>query len=180
VPGVESATDANATVLLYELAHGHPGRWPEDLASLSPLVARQVALGRATGSAEYQRALALRAAFRQELIDTFESVDVLLHPTVAGPAPRAEERVSTRATTRRTAAWSLAGVPVLALPCGFAAGGLPLGLSLVGSPEDEWRLLAIGVAYQGLSAWHAAEPPNAAASRGDVAVKENARAGGAG
>jgi amidase len=34
--------------------------------------------------------------------------------------------------------------PVLALPCGFTASGLPIGLQVVGRPHGEHALLAQG------------------------------------
>jgi len=37
---------------------------------------------------------------------------------------------------------SLTGCPVVALPCGFSAAGLPIGMQLIGRPGDEARLLS--------------------------------------
>ena len=39
---------------------------------------------------------------------------------------------------------SATGCPVLALPCGFTRGGLPVGVQVVGPARSETELLAIG------------------------------------
>jgi amidase len=37
---------------------------------------------------------------------------------------------------------SLVGMPCLSIPCGWTAGGLPVGMQIVGPPLSERRLLA--------------------------------------
>jgi aspartyl-tRNA(Asn)/glutamyl-tRNA(Gln) amidotransferase subunit A len=54
-------------------------------------------------------------------------------------------------------AGNLAGLPALALPCGFA-GRLPVALQVVGAPLSENLLLAIGKEYQGHTDWHRRRP----------------------
>ena len=41
----------------------------------------------------------------------------------------------------------MAGYPHLTVPAGFVRG-LPLGLSFVGRPFSEWKLLAMGQAFE--------------------------------
>ena len=60
------------------------------------------------------------------------------------------------------------GLPELALPIGFTAGGLPIGTILGGKPYGEDRLLAVAAAYQAVTDWHHRRPadpvvPSAAA-----------------
>jgi Asp-tRNA(Asn)/Glu-tRNA(Gln) amidotransferase A subunit family amidase len=45
------------------------------------------------------------------------------------------------------------GHPVLALPCGFAASGLPLGLHLIGRRYAEAMLLRIAQGYEQAAGW---------------------------
>jgi aspartyl-tRNA(Asn)/glutamyl-tRNA(Gln) amidotransferase subunit A len=69
------------------------------------------------------------------------------------------ERMDVRsALIRLTRPFNLSGHPACALPCGFTAGGLPIGLQLVGRPFDEGTLFRIGHGYQQLSDWHVKEP----------------------
>lgn len=50
------------------------------------------------------------------------------------------------------------GLPALSVPCGFGAGGLPVGFHLVGGPFGEADLLAVGEQYQAATSWHEAVP----------------------
>jgi aspartyl-tRNA(Asn)/glutamyl-tRNA(Gln) amidotransferase subunit A len=43
---------------------------------------------------------------------------------------------------------NLAGLPGLAVPCGFTKAGLPVGLQLMGRPFDEAKLLRIARAFE--------------------------------
>jgi Asp-tRNA(Asn)/Glu-tRNA(Gln) amidotransferase A subunit family amidase len=65
---------------------------------------------------------------------------------------------STRRLVRLTYAWSLAGVPALALPCGISDSGLPVGLQLAAAPYREATLLRVGAAYQHETDWHLRRP----------------------
>ncbi len=61
---------------------------------------------------------------------------------------------------------TLTGHPVLCLPCGVDADGLPFGLQIVGRRWDERRLLAIGAALEAALA----EIPGCARPRPDLAA----------
>ena len=54
---------------------------------------------------------------------------------------------------------NLAGLPGMSIPCGFGAGGLPVGLQIVGNYWDEARMLAAAHAYQQATDWHTLVPP---------------------
>jgi len=79
---------------------------------------------------------------------------------MADCAPRTPGAVDAfwAAYPRLTRPFSYVGVPVLALPCGFAASGVPIGCQLVGRPHEEERLLAVAHAYQTATDWHRAAP----------------------
>jgi aspartyl-tRNA(Asn)/glutamyl-tRNA(Gln) amidotransferase subunit A len=53
---------------------------------------------------------------------------------------------------------NLAGIPALSIPCGFA-GGLPLGLQIMGPHFSEARLLNLAHRFQQETDWHARVPP---------------------
>jgi aspartyl-tRNA(Asn)/glutamyl-tRNA(Gln) amidotransferase subunit A len=55
--------------------------------------------------------------------------------------------------------WDSTGNPVLAVPIGFTASGLPLSMQIAGRPFDEATVLAAGNAYQGATDWHRRVPP---------------------
>ena len=54
---------------------------------------------------------------------------------------------------------SLAGLPALALPAGFGANGLPMGMQLFGPTGADAKILALGQAYHLATDWPGKEPP---------------------
>jgi len=56
-------------------------------------------------------------------------------------------------TTLQTMPFNVTGNPVLAIPTGFAKGGLPLGMQIVGRAFDEPTVLRIAAAYEAASGW---------------------------
>jgi aspartyl-tRNA(Asn)/glutamyl-tRNA(Gln) amidotransferase subunit A len=55
-------------------------------------------------------------------------------------------------------AWNVTGQPVLAVPNGFGANGLPLGMQILGRPFGESTILRIGHAYERATDWHTRRP----------------------
>src|SRR6185436_18386993 len=53
---------------------------------------------------------------------------------------------------------SMTGLPAVSVPCGFNAGGLPIGLQLIGRALDEPTLLRAAHAYEQATPWHAKRP----------------------
>jgi len=49
---------------------------------------------------------------------------------------------------------NITGQPALALPIGFGATGLPLGMQILGRPFEDATVLKVGHAYQQQSNWH--------------------------
>ncbi|TMK48890.1 MAG: amidase, partial [Actinobacteria bacterium] len=90
------------------------------------------------------------------LVSALESADVLVTPTVPCVAPTHEEAASpaegrprrpiTIKLTRIPGPVNVAGLAALSVPCGLAAGGLPIGLQLIG--RDEETVLNLGAAYE--------------------------------
>lgn len=112
---------------------------------------------------------AYRASYRvKELFrKAFEDVDVMLTPTTLRTASIiGEEQVMVGDTEMTpggafaslTMPFNVAGLPALALPCGFDAGGLPISLQLAGRPFDEATVLRAGWAYEQATEWHTRRP----------------------
>jgi aspartyl-tRNA(Asn)/glutamyl-tRNA(Gln) amidotransferase subunit A len=57
-----------------------------------------------------------------------------------------------------TARFNIAQTPALSLLCGFSSGGLPIGMSVVGRPFDEWSVFKIAHAYEQATDWHTRRP----------------------
>ena len=66
---------------------------------------------------------------------------------------------------------SLIGLPALSLPCGFGAGGLPMGMQLIGRAGADAAVLAAGAAYHAATDWPGrCPPPDAGAGAGAGAM----------
>ena len=72
------------------------------------------------------------------------------------------------ALSRFTRFVNFLGLPALAVPAGFDASGLPVGLQVVGAPGSEALLLEIGSRLQAGSNWHSRVPR---AIAGDISAE---------
>ena len=53
---------------------------------------------------------------------------------------------------------NIAGLPSLALPCGFDKENMPIGMQLIGRPFEDGTILSAGNAYQGITDYHKKKP----------------------
>jgi aspartyl-tRNA(Asn)/glutamyl-tRNA(Gln) amidotransferase subunit A len=94
--------------------------------------------------AYYLRAQKVRTLIRRDFDAAFERCDVVAGPVAPGPAFRLGEKTGDPLQMYLadifTITCNLAALPGLSVPCGLA-GGLPVGLQLVGRPFDEAGLL---------------------------------------
>jgi aspartyl-tRNA(Asn)/glutamyl-tRNA(Gln) amidotransferase subunit A len=111
-----------------------------------------------------------RALIRRQVLDALTTHDVLVAPTAHRPAPAiasfttpitSTAEAAARFFTRRsfTTPAALAGVPALAVPCGFSTSGLPLSLQIIGRRFDDATVLRVGHAYEQATDWHRRRPP---------------------
>lgn len=118
-------------------------------------------IGQRVTGAEYAQALRWIEQFELRLDRVFESVDALLHPTTPAPAPEIsgmDYAKAIRAIPKFTCVYASAGLPALALPCGFTDDGLPLSMELAGAAFAERKLLQLGHAFQKVTDFHLREP----------------------
>jgi len=59
--------------------------------------------------------------------------------------------------------FTLAGLPVVSMPVGFNADGLPMGMQIVGPAHGDLSVLALARAYESLTQWTQRIPPPALA-----------------
>lgn len=120
-------------------------------------------LGRSFTAMDYAGARVWMRCWQRYLERVFEEVDLIAHPTAPTVAPTIADCAATTAVTRRLAKflypWSLAQLPVLALPAGLAEHGMPCGLSLAAPWWREGVLFRAGTAFQRVTRWHLLEPP---------------------
>ncbi len=125
-------------------------------------VKKRIMLGSFVLSAGYFDEYYLKAQRVRTLVsDAFKSAlascDFLLLPTSAGTAYKIGEYQSDALRIYRddifTAPVNLAGLPSLALPCGFYKN-MPVGMQLVGRAFDEKTILSAGAAFQSVTDFH--------------------------
>jgi aspartyl-tRNA(Asn)/glutamyl-tRNA(Gln) amidotransferase subunit A len=103
-------------------------------------------------------------ALAQLLSGVLAASDVLLVPAIADAAVTIDslQRDAVDVSVghlRLNRPFNFTGVPALAVPVGFSAEGLPLGIQFVARPWGEQKLLACAAAYQAETDWHRRLPP---------------------
>ena len=111
--------------------------------------------------AYYLQAQRIRRLIADDFVEAFKQCDVIMGPTSPSTAFRLGEKaadpVQMYLSDIYTIAVNLAGLPGMSVPCGFA-GGLPVGLQLIGNYFDEARLLNVAHRYQQATDWHSRRP----------------------
>ena len=162
LPDIEPAFAAARGMIIADAAACHRERLANRPDDFGPDVREWLHDGAAIRPHEYEGFVEWRRGWRRTVAELFQSIDLVLSPTVGIPAPRiAECEAMTEVTldlTRLTTPWAFAGVPALSVPCGFSAQGLPVGLQLVAPWWNESLLLRVGAAYQSVTDWHLARP----------------------
>ncbi|MCE8034820.1 Asp-tRNA(Asn)/Glu-tRNA(Gln) amidotransferase subunit GatA [Billgrantia tianxiuensis] len=128
-------------------------------------VKRRILIGTHTLSegffdAYYKKAQQVRRLIRQDFLDAFEEVDVLMGPASPTPAfdlGAKKDPVSMYLQDIYTIAINLAGIPGMSVPAGFA-GSRPIGLQILGSHFTEARLLNVAHQFQQATDWHRQRP----------------------
>jgi amidase len=115
--------------------------------------------------AEFMRASATRSSFYQHLLTLFEKFDYLALPCTQVWPFEVEQRwpqeIVTSNGTRSMDTYhrwmesviyaTFAGLPCISIPCGFSAAGLPMGLQIIGKPQDDLGVLQLAHAYEGVA-----------------------------
>lgn len=108
------------------------------------------------------RASGERTRFYQQLVRLFEACDVLALPSaqvwpfdakLRHPSEIAGRTMDTYHRWMEVTIYAtLAGLPCVCVPAGFGAGGLPMGLQLIGRPRADADLLRIAAAWEAVAA----------------------------
>jgi len=107
--------------------------------------------------AYYLKAQKVRRLVKNDFIEAFKSVDVILCPTTPTPAfalgSKTKDRVNMYLSDVFTIAANLAGLPAMSLPAGMM-NNLPIGMQLIGNYFDEARMLNVAHQFQSITDWH--------------------------
>ena len=112
--------------------------------------------------AYYLQAQKIRRMIADDLQRAFQQCDVIagpVAPTVArGIGACCDAPLADYLADIYTLSASLAGLPAMSVPAGFGAGGMPVGLQLIGNYLQESRLLNVAHRLQQATDWHTKKP----------------------
>jgi aspartyl-tRNA(Asn)/glutamyl-tRNA(Gln) amidotransferase subunit A len=136
-------------------------------ALFGPEVKRRIMLGTYALSAGYYeayygQALKARTLIKNDFLEAFEDVDVIVAPTSPTTAFKIGERTSDPLSMYLS---DILTVPVnlsagcgISVPCGFDDDGLPIGLQFIGNTLQEATILNAAYAYEQATEWHKQAP----------------------
>ncbi len=156
--------------------YGHRCEDPKDLADLykrsrgegfGDEVKRRILVGAYALSsgyydAYYRKAQQVRRLIKQDFVDAFSEVDVIMGPTATSPAfefgTKGDDPVAMYLEDIYTIATNLAGLPGLSVPCGLV-DSKPVGLQMIGNYFAESKLLNVAHQYQQATDHHKQTAP---------------------
>jgi amidase len=143
---------------------------PVKRALLKPEAIFEVETGRNLSAYDLTAASMIRTEWYQVVRRFFERYDFLLLPTaqtfpfsadIHWPDMIAGNRMATyHEWMKGTLFVTMSGCPSLAVPAGFNAQGLPIGIQIVGPNRRELDCLSLGYAYEAATNWTNARLPS--------------------
>jgi aspartyl-tRNA(Asn)/glutamyl-tRNA(Gln) amidotransferase subunit A len=175
---VIAPAEASANLSRFDgVRYGHRCEDPADLQDLymrtreegfGEEVKRRILIGAYVLSAGfydayYNKAQRIRRLIKNDFEQAFEKVDLIIGPTSPSPAFKIGEKTSDPVQMYLediyTISTNLAGLPALSMPAGLA-GGLPVGVQLIGNYFDESTLLNAAHQFQLATDHHKQCAPN--------------------
>jgi aspartyl-tRNA(Asn)/glutamyl-tRNA(Gln) amidotransferase subunit A len=129
---------------------------------MDPVVAHRMIMGKDISAGQYLETTYMARQLRAQACRTLENIDALLVPTTLIPAKPVAE-IDTDVDNylaynarylSNTSIGNILNFCGLSVPCGFTAGGMPIGLLIYGKPFREDVVLRIGYAFQQATDWH--------------------------
>ncbi len=130
--------DANLAIQSTEAAEVHRRDFAERPDDYSPQARAKIETGNLIPATAYVQAQRLRRQFRRDIDESMTTLDALIMPAAAGPAPK---DLTTTGDTTFYSPWTTAGLPAITIPTGISQNGMPIGVQLVGRGHDDSGLL---------------------------------------
>ncbi|GBU26934.1 aspartyl/glutamyl-tRNA amidotransferase subunit A [Treponema sp. R8-4-B8] len=112
--------------------------------------------------AYYKKALQVRSLIKDAYTALFTKYNMILSPVAPTTAYRIGENSGDPMKMYMgdiyTVSINLAGLPSVALPCGFDSSGLPIGFQLIGDAFSENKLIGAAKVYQSRTDYHLQKP----------------------
>ncbi len=126
-------------IMAVEAAEFHGRQYREHPGKMGPEISKLLEEGLAVSGIRYAKALRHQRHFRLDMLRLLGDVDAFVTPATVTTAPAT---LASTGDPRFNAPWSYTGLPVVSVPCGLAADGMPAALQIVGPWLAEARLLA--------------------------------------
>ncbi|WP_295644662.1 amidase [uncultured Methylibium sp.] len=136
--GFDALVPLQKRIMFHEAARSLSHERVRHREALSPGLQAMLDEGLAIPVTQYQADLVAAADWRRRIDALFDDHDLLLAPSTTGEAPT----MASTGDPLFCRPWSLLGLPCVHLPFARGAGGLPVGLQVVGRHGDDHRLLA--------------------------------------
>ena len=130
-------------IVAAECARVHANWFPRFRPLYAPQTIELIERGQAISDDDLARDLEVSAALKPEIEAAMDSegVDLWISPPAQGPAPHG---LASTGDPVMNIPWTQAGVPVLCVPAGESAQGLPMGLQVAGRFGRDEELLEFG------------------------------------
>ncbi|MGH3488267.1 MAG: amidase family protein, partial [Actinopolymorphaceae bacterium] len=143
IPALTDIADViqrNNLINLVELARTHESWFATYEDRYREQSATAIREGQRIAPEAYERALTERKEYAAALVAQMdaEGVDAWVAPAATGPAPAG---LDTTGSPLMNLPWTQARLPVVGVPAGVAANGLPLGVQFAGRPGADEELL---------------------------------------
>jgi Asp-tRNA(Asn)/Glu-tRNA(Gln) amidotransferase A subunit family amidase len=136
---------------------------------MDPLLVWRIEQGRTFSLRDVGKAETARTTLYQHVRTFFEAYDLLLLPTTVAPPHPVHGGYPTTVAGRTistpyeilllTYAFNVTGQPVMSVPAGWTADGLPIGLQIVGRRHADALVLRAAAAFETAAPWAHRRPP---------------------
>lgn len=138
---VHRLTSDHLDVMSYEALRVRETEYTDHAPRLSEELMELLRAGEKVSKERHASVLKYRDEALCLLIDHLGEDTVIVGPATPGPAPAGHATTGVSILSR---AWQLLGLPVVVVPGGRTASGLPLGLQVIGLPGSEATMLHLG------------------------------------
>ena len=165
IPSAEFAPSASWVIAYSESYVYHRDWFFKHSRDYTPAFLHKISAAALTTAEERIVSQQIRQVVTREIIEALEGVDAIIAPTsrvLASAESRSLPAASLKwsgdmSSVSRPA--SLAGVPSLSVPIGFAADNTPMAMQLMGRPWQERTLFRLGLGYERAAKWFEKRPP---------------------
>ena len=146
----------SSSITFPEAAYKHLDRLKEAPESFQPFIRKRLETGFDYSALQYITALEKREEAIEKWQDLMKDLDAVLMPTVPITAYPlfettmnflGEEKNCSELLVKHTRTANVIGCPALSVPAGFA-GGLPVGLQMMGAMGADAKLLGLGALFE--------------------------------